>query len=139
MRHSAMALVLLALAASCNTAPAGPGAGQPPASASAAAAGLRFTVRFGPEVQATPLDGRLLLLLGTRADGEPRFQLSGDNDTGQVFGVDVEGLAPGQDASIGADTLGSPVARLADLPPGDYWCRRSCTATRPSIAPTVTR
>ncbi len=121
MRQSAMALVLLALAASCNAAPAGPGAAQPPPSASAAAAGVRFTVRFGPEVQPTPLDGRLLLLLGTHADTEPRFQLSGDDDTGQVFGVDVEGLAPGQDTSIGDDALGSPVARIADLPPGDYW------------------
>lgn len=126
MRRSPMALVLLALAAACGAAPTGPVAGPaaaqpPPHAAPAAAAGLRFTVRFGAEVHPSPLDGRLLLLLGKNADAEPRFQLSSNDDTGQVFGVDVEGLAPGQDASIGGDTLGYPVTQIADLPPGDYW------------------
>src|SRR5512132_2849936 len=113
MRQPALAVVLLALAAACNPAPTGPVAGpasaQPSPSASAAATGLRFTVRFGSELHPSPLDGRVLLLLGTSADMEPRFQLSSDDGTGRVFGVDVEGLAPGQDASIGGDTLGSPV------------------------------
>jgi hypothetical protein len=128
MRRSALALVLLALAAACGPAPTGPAAAPaaappPPTAAAAApaAAGLRFAVRFGPEIQQTPLDGRLLLLLGASADEEPRFQLSGDDGTAQVFGVDVEGLAPGQDAVIGGDTLGYPVAQIAALPPGDTW------------------
>lgn len=127
MRRSALAPVLLALAAACGAAPAGPAgdpAAAPPPPAPPAALGMRFAVRFGPGLHPAPLDGRLLVLLdAARADDaveEPRFQLSTTDGTAQVFGVDVEGLAPGQDALIGGDALGYPVTAIAALPPGDY-------------------
>ncbi len=52
-------------------------------------------------------DGRLLLLVSTDSTGEPRFQISDDPVTQQVFGMDVEGWRPilgGE--SVGAESSG---------------------------------
>jgi len=38
-----------------------------------------------------------------------------------VFGVDVEGLKPGQEAIVDASAFGYPLRSLSDLKPGDYW------------------
>jgi hypothetical protein len=38
----------------------------------------------------------------------------------QVFGIDVEGLAPGQAAVIGGGVLGFPLTDLGFVPPGEY-------------------
>ena len=35
--------------------------------------------------------------------------------TQQIFGIDVEGLKPGQEATLDRDALGYPVASLSDL------------------------
>jgi len=81
----------------------------------------RFEVRFDRSARAEPVDGRLLLTIATRGDREPRFSISAGLDTQQIFGVDVEHLAPGQAAVIDASTLGYPRESLADIPAGDYW------------------
>lgn len=52
-------------------------------------------------------------------DREPRLQIGRTGTT--FFGRDVEKLAPGQAAIIGVSDLGTPVASLRDLPPGDYF------------------
>jgi hypothetical protein len=85
-----------------------------------AAPGPRFEISFGPELCPDTLDGRLLLLLSTDDSLEPRFQIKDGPDTQLAFGVDVEGLAPGDSAAIGPDVLGYPIDSLADLPPGEY-------------------
>ena len=92
-------------------------AAMPPA---AAWDGLRFHVRFTPETSAAPLDGRLLVLLSTDESEEPRFQMSDGLRTQQAFGVDVDGLAPGQAAVLDGTVLGYPLERLADVPAGTY-------------------
>jgi len=81
---------------------------------------LRFDVRFEKELCPDTLDGRLLLLLSTDDSEEPRFQIKDGPKTQLAFGIDVEGLAPGEEASIGTDVLGYPVDSLADLPAGTY-------------------
>ena len=81
-----------------------------------------FRVSFDASTRAEPIDGRLLLVLSTDEEEEPRFQLSWDmTRTMQLFGVDVEGLSPGEEAVVGAETFGHPVARLADVQPGEYF------------------
>ncbi len=88
----------------------------------APALGLEVQVSFGPELRAEPVDGRLLLILSTDDEREPRFQVSGDTTrTMQLFGIDVEGLAPGAVAVVGEEAFGHPVRRLADVPAGDYF------------------
>jgi hypothetical protein len=80
----------------------------------------RFAVSFPAARSADALDGRLLLLLSTLPEGEPRFQISDGPGTQLVFGVDVEGLAPGQEAVVDATAFGYPIRSLADVPAGTY-------------------
>ena len=64
-----------------------------------------------PKAQRTAaIDGRMLLLLSTNPKGEPRLdmreprqQISADKNTKQtfqLFGADVDGLAPGSDVNF---------------------------------------
>ena len=82
--------------------------------------GLSFAVSFGAEQYAEPQDGRLLVLIAKDDAQEPRFRIRAGVNTAQVFGIDVEGLAPGAEAVVGAEAFGYPVRSLADLPPGTY-------------------
>lgn len=82
---------------------------------------LRFAVSFPATKSQTPLDGRVLLMFSTDSTNEPRFQIGDDTETQQVFGVNVEGLQPAQDAVFEASVLGYPLKSLAELKPGAYW------------------
>ena len=82
----------------------------------------KFSVSFAKEKSATPLDGRLLLLLSTDASGEPRNQISISYKTQIVFGVDVDQWQPGQPIAVtDASAFGYPVRYLHDLRPGKYF------------------
>ncbi|GIW52762.1 MAG: hypothetical protein KatS3mg081_2117 [Gemmatimonadales bacterium] len=83
--------------------------------------GVRFALSFPPERSALPLDGRMLLMLSVDSTAEPRFQINDGYNTQLIFGIDVEGLAPGAEAIIDASIFGYPVKSLAALPPGRYW------------------
>jgi len=83
--------------------------------------GPRFSISFPESASKEPLDGRLLLLISTDNSKEPRFQISEDLSTQQVFGVDVDGLKPGQTATVEATAFGYPVRSLAQVPSGEYW------------------
>jgi hypothetical protein len=82
--------------------------------------GLTFALRYGEAAAAGPLDGRLLLIIAPDDEKEPRFRVRSGIKAAQVFGLDVEGLAPGEDAVIDAGAFGYPIASLTDLPAGDY-------------------
>jgi hypothetical protein len=80
------------------------------------------TVTFGPELSATPLDGRVYIVISTNNNREPRLQIVEEEiESQQVFGADIDGLAPGQAAAIPVDAVGYPTRNFADLPAGDYW------------------
>jgi hypothetical protein len=88
----------------------------------APAISVEIRVSFDSSAHAGPLDGRVLLLVSTNDEREPRFQLSWNvTRSMQVFGVDVEGLAPGQEAIFDGEVFGHPVRRLAEVEPGEYW------------------
>ncbi len=82
---------------------------------------LRFNFSFPAERSQTPLHGRVLLLLSTNNEKEPRQQINDDANTQQIFGIDVEGWKPGAPAAIEGSVLGYPVKTLAQVPPGTYW------------------
>ena len=63
-------------------------------------AGPRFTISFPESASKEPPDGRLLLLISTDNSKQPRLQIGEDLSTQQVFGIDVDGLKPGQPATI---------------------------------------
>lgn len=77
-------------------------------------------VTFPEARSAEPLDGRLILVLSRAAEGEPRFHVTDGPGAQPVFGLDVEGWAPGEAATFTDTVFGYPVARLGELPPGTY-------------------
>ena len=57
-------------------------------------------------------------MLSTDPKDEPRFQINDSPKTQQIFGIDVDGLQPEQEAVIDATVLGYPVESLRQVPPG---------------------
>ncbi|MEN9952061.1 MAG: hypothetical protein RLZZ520_329 [Bacteroidota bacterium] len=79
-----------------------------------------FEVLLPASISDKPLDGRLLLLLSTATSGEPRFQISDDEGTQQVFGVDVDQWQPGTQKKIDVKAFGYPVETLKKIEKGNY-------------------
>ena len=77
-------------------------------------------VVFPRERSAGPLDGRLLLLVSVDSTDEPRFQISDDPPTQQLFGTDVEGWRPDRAQRVDARAFGYPLRSLRALPRGRY-------------------
>lgn len=96
-----------------------PGCG--PAANGKSPARTSFAVSFPAERSAQPLDGRLLLMVSNDASAEPRFQISDGAGTQLIFGVDVDGLAPGAEAIVDAAAFGYPLRSLSELPAGEYY------------------
>jgi hypothetical protein len=82
---------------------------------------LRFGISFSAARSKTPLDGRMLLMLSTNGSDEPRFQISDSPKTQLIFGIDVDGLKPGEEAILDGNVLGYPLKSIGEIPPGDYW------------------
>src|SRR5690242_15662173 len=80
----------------------------------------KFQISFPATLNKGPLDGRLLLLISTSTEGEPRFQINEDLNTQQVFGVDVDGWKPGETKIVDQSAFGYPRRSLSDIPPGEY-------------------
>ncbi len=88
--------------------------------AASAFAAPAFQVKFAAATRSKPVDGRLIIAVSPKTEGEPRFQVGWGLDTAQIFGVDVDGLAPSKVVTVGPATPGHPLATLAALPPGRY-------------------
>ena len=85
------------------------------------AANSRFDVSFPASVSKDDLDGRLLLLISTNNEQEPRFQISEDLTTQQVFGIDVDGWKPDETKTVDNNAFGYPVRSLSQVKRGEYW------------------
>jgi hypothetical protein len=81
----------------------------------------RFTVRIATSVDSSSLDGRLLLMLSTSDEAEPRFQISDRFDSQQIFGMDVEGWNPAQPLDFDMQAFGFPARSLDRVPAGKYF------------------
>jgi hypothetical protein len=84
--------------------------------------GVNFSVQFAPELSSAPQDGRLLVLLSNDPSDEPRFQISIGLESQMVFGVDVNGMKPGENIKIDS-AFGYPVMNFRDIPPGEYYAQ----------------
>lgn len=82
---------------------------------------LEFSISFPREMSDLPQDGRLLLLLATSANNEPRFQINDGLAAQPFFGIDVEGMKPGDEVTVGSNAMGYPIRNLKDLPAGEYY------------------
>ena len=81
---------------------------------------MRFDISFSATQSPQPLDGRLLLTISTDESEEPRFQISDGLKTQQIFGIDIDGLAPATDVAVDSTALGYPLDSLAFVPAGTY-------------------
>ena len=82
---------------------------------------LRFGISFPEEWSKEALDGRMLLMVSTDDSNEPRFQISDSPGTQLIFGIDVDGLQPGEEAVIDSNVFGFPLESISEIPPGEYW------------------
>ncbi len=83
---------------------------------------LTHAQRIEVTVPATaPLHGHLILVIAKDGSPEPRMQMEETYTSAQAFGVDADGLAPGQPLVVDAKTFGYPRRSLADLDAGDYF------------------
>jgi hypothetical protein len=81
---------------------------------------LEFGISFEEAVSQEPLDGRVLLILATDDGSEPRLQVTAGIAAPQIFGIDVEALAPGEEAFVDDETFGFPREGLWEVPTGEY-------------------
>jgi hypothetical protein len=66
------------------------------------------------------LTGRLILLLSTNDDREPRFQVGYNHRTQLVFGKNIENINGVDMVSFNENDFGYPYESLAEIPPGEY-------------------
>jgi hypothetical protein len=86
-----------------------------------AATATVFSVSFPKTRSDKPLDGRILLILSTDPSDEPRMQINDTPKTQIIFGIDVDGMLPGQARIVDASAAGYPIKSLRDVPPGEYF------------------
>lgn len=81
---------------------------------------LRFEVTVADGLLKGPTDGRVFVVL-SKGGREPRFSI-GDtsSDAPTCLGVDGKGLTVGQKVVVGGKAAIYPLAKLADLPAGEY-------------------
>src|SRR5688572_25500824 len=82
---------------------------------------LKFSITFTKELSDQAQDGRLLLLLSNNDKAEPRFQINDGLNTQLIFGVDVEGMKPGDKIILDEGAFGFPIRSLENIPAGDYF------------------
>ena len=90
-----------------------------PGSAETSQAQVRIS--FSNAASEESLDGRLLLMFANNDKSEPRFQINAGLNAQPVFGVNAEGLAPGESVTFDQDVFGFPFESLSELEPGDYY------------------
>lgn len=79
-----------------------------------------INVSFSDAISADERDGRLLLMLSTNDEKEPRFQIN-DGPTSQlIYGMNVDEMAPGKSITFTNDVFGYPYPSLSEVPPGEY-------------------
>ncbi len=89
----------------------------------ARAEGPSFTINFPAARSATPLDGRVILLLSRDFSREPRAHVEPNEPLASpyLFGLNVDGLAPGREVVLDDAAFGWPAGHLSQVPEGDYF------------------
>jgi hypothetical protein len=82
-----------------------------------------FVISFPAARSPTALDGRLILLVSRDFTQEPRAHVAPNEPLASpyLFGMNVDGLAPGRELVVDDAAFGWPASRLSQLPAGDYF------------------
>ena len=85
---------------------------------------VRAAISFTRDVSSTPVDGRVFLLISKDNEREPRFEIEEDETKSQqIFGVDVDNLAPETAVLVDGSVLGYPLRSLDEIPAGNYYAQ----------------
>jgi hypothetical protein len=79
----------------------------------------KFAITYPESANSGPITGRVYVMISETDEREPRLQIGTSGIP--FFGLDVEQLAPGEEAVIDGEIFGYPVEHLGDLPSGDYY------------------
>ena len=84
---------------------------------------ITFSVSFPAKRSGKPLDGRVILLLSRDFTREPRSHVEPNEPLASpyLFGLTVDGLAPGAKAVLDDHAFGWPATHLSAIPAGDYF------------------
>jgi hypothetical protein len=82
---------------------------------------LRFAISFTKEMIDSAQDGHIVLMLANNNQSEPRNQINFGLKTQLAFGLDVDGLKPGEEIFVDESVFGFPVRSIKDIPAGDYY------------------
>jgi hypothetical protein len=80
-----------------------------------------FEISYPATLDPGPVTGRVFVVISRNGQREPRFQAGSYGGSVPFFGLDVDGLKPGDVAVIDGSTLGFPLSSLNELPAGDYY------------------
>lgn len=94
-----------------------------PATAPEVAQGPAFSVSFDASLSESAQDGRLVVLLSSHEDDEPRFLVSNSADTQLIFGQNVENWQGGDTVVVDHDAIGFPLKNLTHVPAGTYYAQ----------------
>jgi hypothetical protein len=111
-KYRYLCVVLLVLSWSAST---------PTLAADSSERSLEFSIRYAEGLGEKAQDGRLLLLLATDNDEEPRFRVNNSADTQLIYGRNVENWGVADAATIDQSHAGFPLKSLADVPAGIYY------------------
>jgi hypothetical protein len=89
----------------------------------AAPEGTTFAVGFPTNRSSKALDGRVILLLSRDFSREPLTHVAPNEPLASpyLFGLTVDGLAPGTKAVLDDTAFGWPATHLSAIPAGDYF------------------
>ena len=80
-----------------------------------------FSISFDSDILDVAQDGRLLLLLATHDEQEPRFLVNTSAQTQLIFGLNVQKWAAGSELAIDKNAVGFPLKDLSAVTPGTYY------------------
>lgn len=80
-----------------------------------------FNVSFSSTLSDQSIDGRVVLLLSTNNEREPRFQLADGPNTQLGYGLDVESLGAKDQVVFDQKAFGYPIENLNNIPAGEYY------------------
>ncbi|MBT3242595.1 MAG: hypothetical protein HN352_05560 [Bacteroidetes bacterium] len=85
----------------------------------ATSSGLKFSISFDKSVHQSDITGRVYLMISKNNRREPKNQVG---LTGVPFwGMNVEKLAPGDQAFINDQVFGYPLESISEIPAGEYY------------------
>jgi hypothetical protein len=82
-----------------------------------------FSISFNSNTLDVAQDGRLVLMLATHNEQEPRFLVNTSAQTQLIFGLNVENWAATNEVIIDQGALGYPLKNLSSVAPGTYYAQ----------------